>query len=418
MWDQTKEGNPPQGFFFGTEYTKEDINKAISENDATLSTDETGTGTMLSGICAGLGNVNSQYEGVAKDSELIIIKLKKIGGNYNNVYYYLARDYATQISQRLQRAIVINTSLGSNQYSGFINLSQDLNNWFNYSYAEVAGIGNQGNTETHKNGKIETKNEEDIVEIEIEKTEPNLIIELWVARPDKIQVKIISPTGEESEGISVGYYEQISGTFNFENTDYLITYIFPTTFSGQEFVVIYLYNATPGIWKLKLTGVEINSGIYNLYLPNRELINDDTRFVESNPSYTINYPAVTKSIFTVGAYDTINDVVWPPSSRGPNIRDDQKPQIIAPGVNIIAPYPNGRYGTITGTGAAAALTSGVAALFFEYVLKRNKYKRQGFSQSIYSFFQIGAERKDDINYPNNIYGYGMLDAKGIFESFR
>ena len=55
LWDQSIEGNPPDGFYFGTEYTREDINKAISENDRSLSSDDIGSGTLLSGICAGLG---------------------------------------------------------------------------------------------------------------------------------------------------------------------------------------------------------------------------------------------------------------------------------------------------------------------------------------------------------------------------
>ena len=53
LWDQTKEGNPPEGYYIGTEYTREQINQAIANNDRTLSTDEEGYGTILSGICAG-----------------------------------------------------------------------------------------------------------------------------------------------------------------------------------------------------------------------------------------------------------------------------------------------------------------------------------------------------------------------------
>ena len=58
---------------------------------------------------------------------------------------------------------------------------------------------------------------------------------------------------------------------------------------------------------------------------------------------------VDRNIFTVGAYDMINNSMWPPSSRGPNIRNIQKPNIVAPGVNIISAYPHNRYGNITGS---------------------------------------------------------------------
>ena len=44
----TKEGNPPDGYYIGTEYTRQQINEAIANNDRSLSTDEEGHGTMNS----------------------------------------------------------------------------------------------------------------------------------------------------------------------------------------------------------------------------------------------------------------------------------------------------------------------------------------------------------------------------------
>lgn len=418
LWDQTKEGNSPEGFYFGTEYTRDDINRAISENDSTLSTDEVGSGTLLSGICAGLGVSNSLYEGIAKDSELIVIKLGTIEGKYNNAYYYVARDYARKKARELERPLIINTSVGTNSDVGFINRATQSTIWYQYGECEIAGIGNEGNTQTHASGKISAEGETQTVEIEIEEEEEFLKIELWICRPDRVNIKIISPTGEESKDVGLGYYKKESGIFNFENTTYAVFYVFPTSYSGQEFITINLYNASPGIWKINLTGVYINSGCYNVYLPNRSLINQNTRFLEPDPFYTVNFPTVDRNIFTVGAYDMINNSMWPPSSRGPNIRNIQKPNIVAPGVNIISAYPHNRYGNITGTSAAAAVTSGVAALFLQYVTQNNQYKRQGFTQSIYSFFQLGADREDNIQYPNFIYGYGLLNARKIFEEFR
>lgn len=418
LWDQTISGTPPDGFYFGTEYTRDDINRAIAENNNTLSTDEVGSGTLLSGICAGLGNVNPQYQGIAKDSALIVIKLGKIEGRYNNAYYYAARDYARKKARELERPLIINTSVGSNSNIGFVNRATQPKKWYQYGECEIAGAGNQGNTSTHKSGRILNEGDTQIIEIEIEEVEDNLEIEIWITRPDRVNLKIISPTGEESRSMGIGYYKQESGFFNFENTYYEISYVFPTSFSGQEFIIISLFNATPGIWRISLTGVYINKGLYNIYLPNRKSINQNTRFTESNPFFTINFPAVDRNIFTVGAYDTLNNAIWPSSSRGPNIQNDQKPNIVAPGVNIISSYPNSRYGTVTGTGAAAAFASGVAALFFQYVMSNNRYKRQGFTQSIYTFFELGAQREENVDYPNSVYGYGLLDARKIFEVFR
>lgn len=418
LWDQSIEGNPPDGFYFGTEYTKEDINRAISENDDSLSSDDVGSGTLLSGICAGLGRQNPEYEGIAKDSELIVIKLGQIDNHYNNAYYYMARDYARKKARELERPLIINTSVGANSDLGFINKATQSTIWYQYGECEIAGAGNEGNTQTHASGKISNEGESQTIEIEIQDIEEFLKIEIWICRSDRVNVQIISPTGEISKDIGLGYYKEESGLFNFEDTTYAIFYIFPTSYSGQEFITINLFNATPGIWRINLTGIYINSGCYNIYLPNRNLINQNTRFLESNPFYTINFPTVDRNIFTVGAYDEINNSVWPLSSRGPNIRNVQKPNIIAPGVNIISAYPKNRYGTITGTGVAASFTSGVAALFLQYVTENPEFKRHGFAQSIFTFFELGADREIDINYPNFIYGYGVLNARKIFEKFR
>lgn len=418
LWDQSIEGNPPEGFYFGTEYTKDDINRAIIENDRSLSNDEVGSGTLLSGICAGLGRQNSSYEGIAKDSELIVIKLGKIDNYYNNAYYYMARDYARKKARELKKPLIINTSVGANSDLGFINKATQSTIWYKYGECEVAGVGNEGNTETHASGKILNEGEIQTVEIEVEKEEAFLKIEIWVSRPNRINIQIVSPTGEKSKDIGIGYYKKESGLFNFENTTYALFYIFPTAYSGQEFIVINLFNVTAGIWCINLTGIYINNGYYNIYLPNRNLINQNTRFLESNPFYTTNFPTVDRNMFTVGAYDTINNSVWPSSSRGPNIRNVQKPNIVAPGVNIISSFPNNKYGTITGTAAAAAYTSGVSALFFQYVTQSPQFKRHGFAQSIFTFFELGADREQGINYPNFIYGYGLLNARKIFEEFR
>ncbi|MCG4471110.1 S8 family serine peptidase, partial [Lawsonibacter sp. DFI.6.74] len=62
--------------------------------------DEEGIGTALSGICGGLGNVNNQYSGVAENSELIIVKIKKIDGFYSNSMLSAALEYAYEKAKK------------------------------------------------------------------------------------------------------------------------------------------------------------------------------------------------------------------------------------------------------------------------------------------------------------------------------
>lgn len=418
LWDQTKEGNHPKGFYIGTEYTKEDINKAIAANDDTLTEDETGSGTLISGICAGLGRVKKEYEGVAPQAELVIVKLKIEEGYTNNAYFYIARQYAISKSKELKKPIIMTDSVGNILQAGYISGFAETELNLLKGYCEVGAVGNEANTQTHTTGSINNAGESKDVEFEVTKTEPFLQVYIWVDRPDEINVKIISPTGEESKDISVGYYISVDGEFNFENTKYIISYVYPTIFSGQQLVQIIFYNITRGTWKIRLTGAFIISGKYNIYMENKIFLNEGTNFSNPDPFYTVNFPAIQDYLVSVGAYDLQNNNIWPPSSRGPNILNELNPNIIAPGVNIIGPYPNNTYGRLTGTAASAAYVSGACALFYQYTIVDNKYPKQGFIPNVKAFLQLGARRNEGTVYPNDIAGYGVLNVRGTFEQFR
>ena len=418
LWDQTKEGSPPEGFYIGTEYTREDINRAIANNDPSLSQDEVGQGTMLSGICAGLGNVNSEYAGIAEDAELIIIKLGKIDGFYNSAMLFAASQYAYKKAFELGRPVVINVSLGSSSLAGLTNRSNSEKAFFTRGLCITAGAGNEGNTQTHTSGRILHAGGSVDIELELSEDEEELSLELWLNKPDKADVIIVSPSGEESKSVGVSSYNRVTGLFDLEGTYYSITYVYPTTFSGQQFTNITLRNAKRGVWKIRLVGVYIINGIYNLYLPNRVLIKSGTRFRQVDPFFTINYPAIQDDLITVGAYNTINNSLWQSSSRGPTIENRLKPDLVAPGVNIIAAYPGNKYATITGTAAASAHVAGAAAMYFQYTFADGRYPNQAYVQKVKTFMQAGAKKNLNTVYPNTSAGYGSLDVRGMFDVLR
>lgn len=418
IWDQTKEGNPPKGFYIGTEYTREDINRAIANKDDSLTKDETGSGTLISGICAGLGRVKKEYEGVAPQAELIIVKLKTQEGFTNNAYSYIARQYAISKSQELKKPIVVNDSVGNILLNGYIIELSEKELSLTKGYCEVAAVGNSANKQAHASGKINNIGESQDVTFEVDKTESFLQIYIWVNRPDEMNIKIISPSGEESKEAEVGYYETVVGEFNFENTEYSLSYIYPTTFSGQQLVRIAFFNITRGTWTLRLTGAFITRGNYNIYMDNKVFYNDGINFSSPDPFYTVNFPATQSFLISVGAYNLQNNNMWPSSSRGPNIQNELNPNIIAPGVNIIGSYPNNTYGRLTGTAASAAYVSGACALFYQYTIVDKRYPQQGFIPNVKAFLELGARREQGTVYPNSIAGYGILDVRNTFEQFR
>lgn len=421
LWDQTKEGNPPDEFNIGTEYTREDINKAIKEENPNLSIDEEGIGTALSGLCAGLGNVKNEFSGVAQESELIIVKLKKINGFYNSATLEAAINYMYKKSKENNMPLVNNITFGSNQSIAIGTTIVENDNFYDYGICDVVGAGNEGKGTTHATGNIEFKGDIKDIEIELDEDEAEIEIDLWINKPDKSNVLIISPSGEESKLSSVSNYSVMDGLFDLEGTSYSIWSVYPMPYGGQQQTIIRLLNAKKGTWKIRLIGQFITNGIYNLYLPNKDLIGAKTKFRVNSPECTINFPAGYRDAISVGTYDSLNNSIWANSSRGPIIgavARNISPDIVCPGVNIIAPYPGKSYCTITGSSVAASYTAGGIALIMQYTFVDKNYKNKSVVQKIRTFLKGGAKRDKQLKYPNNIYGYGILDIKGIFNQLK
>lgn len=88
---------------------------------------------------------------------------------------------------------------------------------------------------------------------------------------------------------------------------------------------------------------------------------------------TITCPGNAKGVITVGAATkTTPPKVLGFSSRGAS--SVQKPDVVAPGVQIVAPQPGGQYGLMSGTSMAAPHVSGLAALLYQ--AERQIYRRK------------------------------------------
>ena len=94
------------------------------------------------------------------------------------------------------------------------------------------------------------------------------------------------------------------------------------------------------------------------------------------------------------------------------------PDIVAPGVNIVAPYPGEKYARISGTAPAAAYVSGSLALFLQYVLVEKRYPEKAFTQAMITYLKAGAVRYNNISYPNSALGYGLLNIRNVFDQLK
>lgn len=421
IWNQeSNKKEPPEGLLFGSEFNREDINKAIIEKDDTLSKDNIGTGTIAAGIAAGNGRLNSQYKGVAIDSELVVVKLREykdtyaVGKiNYQKSDFLAAIKYVLDIAKRENKFIIINLTIALTSKSvielTMLETFRDINE---SGVVFVSGAGNEGNTDIHYEGNVVDKNQMQDIIIQVGE-QTNLDITLVTNGPDKIGASLISPSGELSYQImySPEYYVY-RGKFNLEDTGYEMRLIYPWLESSHQELDIRLYNIKPGIWTLRLIPEFILGGVYDIYLPNKNLISNETRFSDPTSTSTITMYAATERVITIGTYNDKTDSIWIGSSKGPIKRRGIKPDIVAPGIDIISPYINNDYNTSIGTGVSSSIVSGVVALMMEYIKDQYMfYKEALYTQQLKTYLMLGATKKDIYVYPNISQGYGILNLK-------
>jgi hypothetical protein len=129
-----------------------------------------------------------------------------------------------------------------------------------------------------------------------------------------------------------------------------------------------------------------------------------------------NPPAIYDSAFSVGAVDQFGHMAFF-SSRGPVTVDESnrvKPDISAPGMEVVSSLPRGTYGPESGTSMAGPHLVGVVALMWSANpdLIGNVYRtEQILIQTARPY--TGAEPEGQCftgGTPNNAYGYGIVDA--------
>lgn len=419
LWDQSLDGKPPRGYVTGTEYTKEEIDKALALGETegrrlVPSRDSSGHGTAVLGIVAGNGRASGGVNrGVAYKSDLLVVKMGNARENSfpRTTELMEGIDYLIRQTVKMRRPIAINISFGNNygSHQGDSLLETYLSNAANVGRSVICvGSGNNGNDRIHTAGQLR-QGQTETVEMSIGIYETTLNLQLWKAYADEIEISIETPSGERLPTLSekIGTQRYRAG-----ETDLLIYYGKPGPFQVTQeiyfdFIPVETY-LTSGIWKIHLHGRRIREGNYNLWLPGGNVLNPVTGFYRPIAAETLTIPSTAAKVITVGAYDSRLNAYADFSGRGGSNLSFPKPDLVAPGVNITAPTPGGAYTTVTGTSFSTPFVTGSAALLMEWgIIQRNDPFLWG--EKVKAYLRRGAQPLPGFNeYPNEAVGWGKL----------
>lgn len=402
-------------------YTREEINAALetgsrsSALELVPSTDPSGHGTAVAAIAAGNGREgNGVYRGVAYESELMVVKLgTPLTDSFPRTTQLMkALDLVVRRARDMNRPLAVNISFGNTygSHDGTSLLETFINDMSNIGRnVIVAGTGNEGTGAGHRAGSLVMGQEEN-AQLSIAPYETGMGVQLWKSYVDQFSIRLVTPSGEVIGPIDSRLGPQ---TLRYGGTRILIYYGKPSPFSrAQEvyfdFLPVRDY-LDSGIWTFRLTPERIVTGRYDMWLPSRGILNPSTRFLRPVPETTLTIPSTAANVISVGAYDDSYRAYADFSGRGFTRQTQQvKPDLAAPGVDIVTARRGGGYEAVTGTSFAAPFVTGSAALLMQWgILQGNDPFLYG--EKVKAYFTRGARHLPGYDvWPNERLGYGTL----------
>ena len=114
----------------------------------------------------------------------------------------------------------------------------------------------------------------------------------------------------------------------------------------------------------------------------------------------------------MGSYNARTDVISIFSGEGDEDFCVFKPDILAPGQDIISYLPGGNQGALTGTSVATPHITGVCSLFHQWGIV-NKNDEFLYSAKLKALLLKSARRNNNTTYPNKRSGYGFLNLSTL-----
>lgn len=397
---------------YGSELKAQDIEDALREAPkAKLSPHDLAPQSQRSrgSHATHVASIAAGRSGVCKRAKIaaVMVALPDADLDRRNSFYDTTRiidgiEYLFSVAEREKLdGVAINVSLGTN--GGPHDASDLMSRWIDRVMAEpgrsiCVAAGNSGQEapqhegdlgfwsgRVHASGKIPAaalrkdlewvvvgNGFEDISENELE---------IWYSAADEFSVELFTPEGRRVGPVSPG--EQVENLMLPDRSMVSIYNVLSDARNGDNRISLYLspfmgdpiIGITAGNWKVRITGKVVRNGAFNAWIerddPRRGQVGGQWRLPSffGSKTYvdnsTLSSLACGPRVVGVANFDEARELLNVSSSQGPTRDGRMKPEIAAPGTDIVAACgfnPLTQWIEMSGTSMSSPYVTGVAAL--------------------------------------------------------
>lgn len=388
FWDQTASTNG-NGVPYGRLHMPPDINKAIKSSKPyqalgySISTGEHGTHVM--DIAAGNGR-GSGFPGVAPASDLLFVQLSTsnipwdgpdvIGKNFgDSVNLIEAIRYI--FDQAGKKPCVINISLGTNggPHDGSSLVEKAIDGMLQEkpNRAVVIAASNSHDDGIHAAGKVPPKGNHNLSWVVRGNDRTENEMEIWYKGADQLSVEVIDPTGQSLGIVDPNESGEVKDTNG--QVQLVISNRLNDPNNKDNVINIWLKEFNTGDWTVRLINNTSKPVPFHGWIE-RDDAGQSVFGGERDNSHTLGSISCSHKSIAVASYDATKKgfpISWF-SSEGPTRDGRNKPEIAAPGSNILAANSTTQKERVimSGTSMAAPAVTGSIALLFAAAAARNK----------------------------------------------
>ena len=392
LWDQSARRGRRNRYGYGAVHARADIDRALQARDpyAALGyhparSDRAGAGahgTHVLDIAAGNGRGGGPL-GLAPEADLVFVQLDTSGMSRHanlgdSVTVLEAVDFVARASGR--RPWVLNASLGTHggPHDGLTPCELGLDRAVSAAPGRciVQSCGNYYERQTHASGTLRPGQGHTLrFVVDAADVTPNEV-EVWYPGKDAFAVELRGPGGVRVGPVRLGERAEVRLRGRLVGRLYHRAH---DPNNHDHHVNLFLYRGAPaGRWALRLLGEDVVDGRYHAWIERDAACRGcQARFVgpDVDPAFTTNSICNGLRTIVVGAYDAHDPDRRPGpfSSQGPTRDGRTKPDVLAPGVRVLAARsaPAGARESgapptrKSGTSMAAPHVTGAVALLYE-----------------------------------------------------